>query len=115
MQFERAAETPHPSLESRTVSDNGTIPLRLQRYLHGEGYTDIALKDGQVCGLKPFVYTHAIVVGLRAAGYERRYCYEDEDEARAALKGWDGLEHPPGAWIKCKGIGIDLLNPALKG
>ena len=30
----------------------------------------------------------------------------------AALAAWDGEEHPGGPWIKCKGAGIDLLNPS---
>ncbi|UUZ66578.1 hypothetical protein LP417_34180 (plasmid) [Polaromonas sp. P1-6] len=50
---------------------------------------------------------------LNESGYERRYCYEYEVDARAALKAWDGVEHPSGPWIKCKGAGFDLLNPGL--
>lgn len=46
--------------------------------------------------------------------YAGRYCYEHAHEARAALVAWDGVGHPPGPWIKCKGYGIDLLNPELK-
>ena len=34
-------------------------------------------------------------------------------DALRALLDWDGLGHPAGPWIKCKGAGIDLLNPAL--
>ncbi len=46
-------------------------------------------------------------------GYERRYCFEHEHQARDALLDWDGVDHPGGDWIKCKGIDIDLLNPNL--
>jgi len=53
-----------------------------------------------------------VVVGLDDVGYQRRYCYEHQLAARAALLAWDGRGHPPGPWIKCKGAGIDLLNPA---
>jgi len=52
-----------------------------------------------------------VVVGLDAVGYQRRYCYEHAADARAALMAWDGNGHPSGPWIKCKGAGIDLLNP----
>ncbi|MBB3180956.1 hypothetical protein FHW64_005395 [Variovorax sp. Sphag1AA] len=67
---------------------------------------------GEVCAIKKFNFTTAVVVGLHAQGYERRYCYEHAADARAALAAWDGRGHPGGPWIKCKGAGIDLLNPA---
>lgn len=70
--------------------------------------------DGPQCAILPFVYTYAIVVGIRVEGYERRYCYEHAKDASEALKAWDGKGHPGGPWIKCKGSGIDLLNPNLK-
>ena len=31
-----------------------------------------------------------------------------------ALALWDGQGHPSGPWIKCKGAGVDLLNPSLR-
>ena len=34
------------------------------------------------------------------------------DDSQIALRAWDGEEHPGGPWMKCKGAGIDLLNPA---
>ncbi|MBU7572548.1 MAG: hypothetical protein KAF64_04270 [Hydrogenophaga sp.] len=61
--------------------------------------------------MKQFNYTTAVVVGLDDVGYQRRYCYEHRADAQAALSAWDGREHPSGPWIKCKGAGIDLLNP----
>ena len=33
--------------------------------------------------------------------------------ALRALRDWAGQGHPSGPWIKCKGAGVDLLNPAL--
>lgn len=75
------------------------------------GYTDLCVRDSQVCAVKRFNFTTAVVVGLDDVGYQRRYCYEHREDAQAALSAWDGDGHPPGPWIKCKGAGIDLLNP----
>lgn len=75
------------------------------------GYTDICVLLGEVCAVKQFNFTTAVVVGLDDVGYQRRYCYEHRADAQAALAVWDGHEHPTGPWIKCKGAGIDLLNP----
>lgn len=65
------------------------------------------------CGLQSFVYTWGLVVGMTPGGYERRYCYENFSDALEGLRTWSGANHPAGPWIKCKGAGIDLLNPAL--
>lgn len=48
--------------------------------------------------------TTGLVVGLTASGYERRYCYEHEIDARKALASLDGAGHIGGPWIKCKGL-----------
>ena len=79
--------------------------------LLAEGYRDLCIRNGVVCGLYAFNFTTGLVVGLDESGYQRRYCYEHAHEARAALIAWNGDEHPGGLWIKCKGAGIDLLNP----
>jgi hypothetical protein len=80
--------------------------------LQDMGYTDLCtLRGGVLCGLYPFMFTTGLVVGLTEQGYERRYCYEYAVDARAALQAWNGSGHPGGPWIKCKGPGIDLLNP----
>ena len=69
--------------------------------------------EGQLCGIRRFNFTSAVVVGVDPVGYRRRYCYEHAHEARQALAAWDGKGHPGGPWIKCTGAGIELLNPAL--
>jgi len=79
--------------------------------LAASGYTHICVLQDQVCAVKQFNFTTAVVVGLDDVGYQRRYCYEYQADAQAALVAWDGREHPSGPWIKCKGAGIDLLNP----
>jgi len=80
--------------------------------LSASGYANICKLQGLVCAVKRFNFTTAIVVGLDDVGYQRRYCYEHGEDAVAALSAWDGQEHPSGPWIKCKGAGIDFLNPA---
>lgn len=69
------------------------------------------LPDGRWCGIQPMLYTGGLFVGLDAVGYAYRYCYETVAEAALALAIWDGEGHPPGAWIKRKGLGGDLHNP----
>lgn len=85
----------------------------LRAFLLGQGYRDLRAIGGVVCGLHRYNFTSGLVVGLTLEGYGRRYCYESLDDAREALQVWDGVGHPAGPWIKCKGAGIDLLNPAL--
>lgn len=100
----RATRTDQPV--KATAASNGLIDA-----LSASGYTEIRVLRGQLCAVKKFNYTTAVVVGLDDVGYQRRYCYEHHADAQAALLAWDGHEHPSGPWIKCKGGGVDLLNP----
>lgn len=68
---------------------------------------------GRVCSVQRFLFTWGLMVGVTSLGHALRYCYEHEEDARAALATWDGREHPPGPWIKCKGTGVEMLNPEL--
>lgn len=91
------------------------LPAALEQELAELGYTGLRrVPAGQLCGLLPFVFTAALVVEVEVSGYGRRYCYEHQADANAALQAWDGQGHPGGPWVKCKGAGIDLLNPALE-
>lgn len=80
--------------------------------LRSRGITEVREIQNQVCGLQRFTFTTAVVVGITDQVYQRRYCYEHQADAQAALAAWNGEGHPSGPWIKCKGAGIDLLNPA---
>lgn len=82
-----------------------------QQILQINGYTHISEIAGKLCGLVTLMFTTGLVVGLDEIGYECRYCFESEQDAKAALEAWNGHGHPSGPWIKCKGRGIDLLNP----
>lgn len=83
----------------------------------GDGtYSQLSLVDGKVCGISRFLLTWGLLVGMSIdTPYERRYCYEDEAQARVALALWDGSEHPSGPWVKVKGrMGdrwLDELGP----
>lgn len=91
------------------------IPSHPQQVGKEKGYSEVREVAGQGwCGLLPFAYTWAIVVGLTPDFYGRRYCFEHQGDASQALAAWTGQGHPSGPWIKCKGAGIDLLNPALE-
>ena len=81
--------------------------------LEAQGYGGICERNGQLCAIRRFNFTTAIVVGLDPVGYQRRNCVEHAQDARRALAAWNGKDHPGGPWIKCKGAGMDLLNPAL--
>jgi hypothetical protein len=74
--------------------------------------------DGKVCALSNFLFTIGLMVDIKNDLYERRYCFENYADAKAALNDWDGTGHPDGPWIKCKGVyegvGIDLTNPKLE-
>ncbi len=83
----------------------------LKVYLHSQGYRSLCERASKLCGLQSLMFTAGLVVGLKDNGYERRYCFEHMHEAANALQEWDGSGHPPGPWIKCKGPGIDMLNP----
>jgi hypothetical protein len=84
----------------------------LEAFLPSQGYCQIRVVGATVCAFRRFNFTTGLVVGLSFEGYERRYCYEHAADALAALAAWDGQGHPGGPWIKCKGAGIDLLNPS---
>lgn len=62
----------------------------LEELLLTEGYTHLTMKGGVACGIYPFIFTWAIVVGLDETGYSHRYCYNTLSEALGAYNDWDG-------------------------
>lgn len=67
--------------------------VQMMERLSANGYTEIRTLLDQVCALKHFNFTTAVVVGVDELGYQRRYCYEHRAEAQAALVAWDGRAH----------------------
>lgn len=92
----------------------GVKARALEAFLHAQGDRQLRRLSGVLCGLHGFNFTVGLVVVLSFETCERRYCYEHLADAHGALGQWDGSGHPPGPWIKCKGAGIDLLDPALR-
>jgi len=86
---------------------------KLDVFLTSMGYTHLRDIAGVKCGLMRFNFTYGLLVGLTEDGYNLRYCYEHASDAEEALRLWGRSGHPGGPWIKCKGAGIDLLNPLL--
>jgi hypothetical protein len=61
-----------------------------------EGTVSICTRDGEICGVHPFMYTWGVLVGMSRTSYERRYCYGTLSEALGALRDWNGIGHPVG-------------------
>jgi hypothetical protein len=75
------------------------------------GYEGVREIDGVLYGLQKEIYTTGLFCDLTPVSYLHRYCYEHHADARKALRAWDGQGHPPGPWIKRKGLDGELLNP----
>lgn len=82
--------------------------------LRNEGYAYLRLMpDGHIAGVKKYLFTFGICTRLDWSGYADRWCYESQSDAIVALAMWDGIEDPPGPWIKHKGLAADRNNPKL--
>jgi len=81
-----------------------TLQRELAARFEPEGYRDLDVINGEIVGLRRFIYTSAIVVGMDETGYRTRYCYATMFEAKRALAEWrqSGAEEPSG-FIKRKG------------
>lgn len=87
-----------------------------ENFLMEQGYfLPRQLPDGRWIALQSMFATTGLFVGLDETGYRFRYCYEMAGEAIYDVLHWDGIDHPPGNWIKLKGHGYDLLNPKWLG
>jgi hypothetical protein len=69
------------------------------------------LASGEIAALHRFMFTVGLLVGLGRWGYRTRFCYPSFEAAKAALEEWDGLNDPPGPWIKEKGERGERSNP----
>lgn len=77
------------------------------------------LPSGTWIGVMRMTTTFGLFVGISELSYERRYCYQFAEEAVIDMGRWQEKNpHPPGNWIKMKGMFEgqyqDLLNPNLK-
>lgn len=75
----------------------------LCEFLYSEGYRNLCcMPNGEIAGLKKYIFTTAVVIGLDKWGWRTRFCFETWAEAEASLNEWDGTGFPPGFWIKQK-------------
>lgn len=89
--------------------------MNIYDFLVEEGYTHLRQIPGRkYCGLHRMLFTWGLFYGMDQAGYQARYCYPDLRTAIDAINEWDGVNDPPGPWIKHKGLGYDHGNPALE-
>lgn len=79
--------------------------------LKSEGYTNLKVIGGRLCGLRRFIFTTGLVIGIGTHNYFGRYCYQNHADALDALNTWDGSGDPSGNWIKYKGEGGERCNP----
>lgn len=68
--------------------------------LTADGYVDVTVKAGHVCGLLRMMYTWGLFVGLDKHGYHHRYCYHTYVEAAGALRDWNGEGDPLGYIVR---------------
>lgn len=88
------------------------IEQEFAAHLNRMGYSELReLPDGRVIGLQGMLYTTGLFVGLDRMSYAYRYCYENYALAQTAFERWDGTDHPPGPWIKRKGLDPEILGP----
>lgn len=67
------------------------------------------LANGDAAGIQKMLFTWGLFVGLTEMSWRTRFCYETREDARMALRSWDGRGDPPGPWIKEKPS--DRLGP----
>lgn len=87
------------------------LDTKLVDMLHDEGYFLVRYIDGKgYCGIRNFLFTFGLCIGLDATGLAGRYCYSNLAEAQIALLAWDGTGDPKLNWIKYKGRGGERSN-----
>lgn len=92
------------TIKELLVSD---IDIELRKILEEEGYRDLKLIHGMVCGLQYFAFTVGMCIGLDDSGYEFRYCFRHLIDAQTALETFDFSDDPEGFIVR-KGLGGDF-------
>ena len=68
------------------------------------GYENIRVIDGVVCGTFRFIYTVGVCYGIDDVGYSGRFCFDNQLSAKLFLKEWDGETLPVIGEDGCKAI-----------
>lgn len=58
------------------------------------GYKNIRVIDGVVCGTMRFMFTVGVCIGIDDVGYSGRFCFNTQMEADLFLAEWDGQTMP---------------------
>ncbi len=88
--------------------------MDLKAFLETEGYYEIREIPGRgLCGLRDFIFTTGLVIGMNEDLYYGRYCYSNKEDALKALNEWNGEGDPEGPWIKYKGMPGERSNPEI--
>ena len=92
------------------------ISMDLLKILVENGYIEIWLINGMVCGLSAQVAitNWSLCIGLDETGYAFRYCFRTLLDARAAIEEFDFSKDPENFIVR-KGLGEDFHPGDKKG
>jgi len=103
-------------VKNRKMEEFTDTELIMIESLKKEGYYGFRkVPNFGICGLRKFIFTTGIIIGLNPIDYYGRYCYSSEQEASERLKNWNGIGDPKGNWLKYKGVGGERENLGCKG
>lgn len=69
---------------ARQRGKESTVSPALRALLLEQGYSELCLPGGELCGLHRFNFTTGLVVGVRPGSYVRRCCYVTNQTIRYA-------------------------------
>lgn len=73
---------------------SATNAKTLADILDANGYKELRVIDGQLCGIQRFIYTVGVCYGLDSTGYVGRFCFDTWANASLFLREWDGITLP---------------------
>lgn len=76
-----------PQAVEETI-DYEPLPHEQRKFYEDMEYLCVGRFRGQIVGLRQFLFTVGIVVGLDETGYSHRFCYDNMATAYVALIDW---------------------------
>lgn len=87
------------------VTENKEPGLSLEQQLIDLGYGQLREVEGRGwCGLKRYMYTFGLCLGLDETGMKGRICFDTEANAALFFNKWDGKELPEVGFDGCTAI-----------
>lgn len=82
--------------DNDTQIDYEPLGPEQRKFYEDMGYACVARFRGQIIGLRPFIFTVGICVGIDETGYQYRFCYDHAGLAMVAMIEWlvSGEEEP---------------------